>query len=200
MSNFENKLNLLFEDVIKEDLIDNAGEIDVTTMKDEGDIKIQWMRNAEGVPPQPFGNQEIVFPLNEKTYREYIEKSDKTDAHEAIKNANSYEELLENFKQFLTDVHHKNDQEADVIVQGELFMKTFKKMIRKNKWSKWLPVTEGELPFAVKRMLPFYSNQDVKWALQVIDFNSEEAKLWGSTADSDVYANINPQDKKTIGN
>jgi len=83
-----------------------------------------------------------------------------------------------------------------MIVRGELFMKLFKKIIGKNKWSVWLPVTDEDLPFAVKRMLPYYSYQDVKWALQVIDFNGEDAKLWGSTADSEVYANIDPEDKK----
>jgi len=195
MNIFEEKLNNVFEDVNKENLIDNAGNIDVTTIDDKGDIKIQWLRNAEAVPPQKFGNHEIIFPLTKETFEKYFKLADKKHAHKIIKSAKSYEELLNNFKKFLISEHNRTEEQADGILQNDIFVKLFRQY-KGSKWTRWMAFSDEELPFVPSKLLDIYANQDVKWALQVLDFEDEEAKIWGSLADSEIYANINPQDKK----
>ena len=80
---------IYIEDINKknkiDDLIKKAGDIDLSKMYTYGEIKIQWLRNKEAIPEQKFGNQEVIFNINNKNFEKYVLPSDKKNSIDLIK-------------------------------------------------------------------------------------------------------------------
>lgn len=138
-------------------------------------IYTQWMANKEGQPPQEFGNQQIIFKLTPETFAKYIKPAHKIkQTHPALAKAPSYERL----KEFLDTKLPAKDYFTTIIkIGGRDRWETLEgfHLATDKEYNEAIPSLKGYLPVS-------------KYNIYVKDLESNEAKTWGSTADSDIYA------------
>jgi len=189
MNEFEKKMDKLFgEDSGPsiEDLLPKAGKIDMNVMKRNGEILVRWMaarKRGETTGGQKQGNLEIIFELTPETFKKYILPADRSYSIPLIKNAKSYEDMIEIIR-----------SKIPVEDSEKIYMKIFKR----EDSNKWNTVSPDDPPLATDETIPYYAGTDDKWVLQVKDFKSPESKVWGTTHDTDVYANDERYDKTLL--